>query len=224
MPSKHTAQSSPARFPKQACAFIWSEREEGTAATWGPGAASRVWLHHALHSLDSELRTKHGSGIIFAAGDRHDTLLDLSRKLVRARECERSTGQAQQRRRLEQKLCVRTKTSPRARGRRESWKGEAKPTPPKKLRTFAAACPSCRAPRACTGASATSPRRLCALFPLRQRALPAVLHCKTATTWRTFRPTLLPLPPHALISPTLRAALRCRLRTLSSRPSCARPG
>lgn len=71
----------------QACAFVWSELEEGTAATWGPGGATRVWLHHALESLDAELRSKHGSGIVFAAGDRASTVLDLSRKLV---SCDRA--------------------------------------------------------------------------------------------------------------------------------------
>lgn len=64
--------------------FIWSEQEEGTTATWGAGGATRVWLHHALESLDKELRSKHGSGVVFASGDRLSTLLELSRTLVRS--------------------------------------------------------------------------------------------------------------------------------------------
>ena len=40
--------------------FVWSPEEEGD---WPPGAASRWWLHHALHALDDDLRGK-GSRLI----------------------------------------------------------------------------------------------------------------------------------------------------------------
>lgn len=44
--------------------YIWSPKEEGT---WSPGSASCYWLHHALLSLDKELRNK-GSKLIHRAG------------------------------------------------------------------------------------------------------------------------------------------------------------
>ena len=43
------------------CVYVWSEEEEGDAhASWAPGEASRVWLHHSLAALDRDLRTRFG--------------------------------------------------------------------------------------------------------------------------------------------------------------------
>jgi deoxyribodipyrimidine photo-lyase len=55
--------------------FIWSPEEEGA---WGPGAASKVFLHHALASLAAGLR-KLGSRLILRCGPAGPVLGDLRR-------------------------------------------------------------------------------------------------------------------------------------------------
>jgi len=44
--------------------FVYSPDEEGS---WGPGAASRWWLHHSLVALDASLR-KIGSQLVVQQG------------------------------------------------------------------------------------------------------------------------------------------------------------
>jgi deoxyribodipyrimidine photo-lyase len=58
--------------------FVFSPAEEGT---WGPGGASRWWLHQSLSRLDQDLR-RCGSRLIFRCG--HDSLTELLRL---ARDC-----------------------------------------------------------------------------------------------------------------------------------------
>jgi deoxyribodipyrimidine photo-lyase len=53
--------------------YIHAPREEGD---WTPGAASRWWLHHALHALDSGLRRHHGA-LHIRQGDSLSTLLKV---------------------------------------------------------------------------------------------------------------------------------------------------
>ncbi|MCP5523316.1 MAG: deoxyribodipyrimidine photo-lyase [Verrucomicrobiales bacterium] len=53
--------------------FLWSPEEE---SPWGPGAASRWWLHQSLKRLDAELR-RHGSRLILRRGTAEETLLRL---------------------------------------------------------------------------------------------------------------------------------------------------
>ena len=55
--------------------YIWSPEEDGK---WEPGSASRFWLHHALLSLDKELRDK-GSALIL----RIDPCLNSLQKIIR---------------------------------------------------------------------------------------------------------------------------------------------
>ena len=53
------------------CLFVWSPDEEGDdeGASWAPGEASRVWLHHSLASLDRDMRRRYGGGgVRFARG------------------------------------------------------------------------------------------------------------------------------------------------------------
>lgn len=47
------------------------------AAPWGPGAASRWWLHHSLAALDRQLRAR-GAPLILRAGPSAATLLALA--------------------------------------------------------------------------------------------------------------------------------------------------
>jgi len=54
------------------CLFVWSPDEEGNdeGASWAPGEASRVWLHHSLDALDRDIRRRYGGGgVRFAAGE-----------------------------------------------------------------------------------------------------------------------------------------------------------
>jgi deoxyribodipyrimidine photolyase len=46
------------------CLFVWSPDEEGddSSASWAPGGASRVWLHHSLASMDRDIRRRYGGG------------------------------------------------------------------------------------------------------------------------------------------------------------------
>lgn len=53
--------------------FIWAPGEE---APWPPGGAQCWWLHHALQSLDADLRAR-GSRLILHAGDTLEQLRDL---------------------------------------------------------------------------------------------------------------------------------------------------
>ncbi|NKC11021.1 MAG: deoxyribodipyrimidine photo-lyase [Gammaproteobacteria bacterium] len=46
--------------------FIWEE-EAGSHAHWAPGAAAKVWLHHALEHFDRSLKA-HGSRLIIRLG------------------------------------------------------------------------------------------------------------------------------------------------------------
>ena len=64
---------------KVACVFVWSEAEEGTAGPEcpRPGAASRVWLHAALASLDADLRRRFATPLLFAAAPHGATLRQL---------------------------------------------------------------------------------------------------------------------------------------------------
>jgi deoxyribodipyrimidine photo-lyase len=56
--------------------FIWAPEEEGD---WPPGAASRWWLHHSLHSLENDLR-RQGMRLIFRRGSSLDALRSLVRE------------------------------------------------------------------------------------------------------------------------------------------------
>jgi deoxyribodipyrimidine photolyase len=49
---------------KVLCLFVWSPEEEGddSSASWAPGGASRVWLHHSLASMDRDIRRRYGGG------------------------------------------------------------------------------------------------------------------------------------------------------------------
>jgi deoxyribodipyrimidine photolyase len=49
---------------KVLCLFVWSPDEEGddSSASWAPGGASRVWLHHSLASMDRDIRRRYGGG------------------------------------------------------------------------------------------------------------------------------------------------------------------
>ncbi len=60
--------------------FVWCPREEGR---WAPGAASRVWLHHALAALHAALR-RHGLRLVVRHGPTLETLAAL------AAECDAS--------------------------------------------------------------------------------------------------------------------------------------
>lgn len=56
--------------------FIWSPEEAGE---WSPGAASKWWLHQALHRLAEDLRSR-GGGLVLREGDSLATLRDLIRE------------------------------------------------------------------------------------------------------------------------------------------------
>ena len=59
--------------------YIHSPDEDGNDThSWRPGAASRFWLHHALSSLDKELRYRYGASIIFRKADYYETLVDIA--------------------------------------------------------------------------------------------------------------------------------------------------
>ena len=64
---------------KVACVFVWSEAEEGSAGPEcpRPGAASRVWLHAALSSLDADLRRRFDTPLLFAAAPHATALRQL---------------------------------------------------------------------------------------------------------------------------------------------------
>jgi deoxyribodipyrimidine photo-lyase len=53
--------------------FVWSPEEEGR---WGPGAASRWWLHTSLRRLDASLRAR-GSRLIIRRGQTSQTIRTL---------------------------------------------------------------------------------------------------------------------------------------------------
>lgn len=54
--------------------FIWSPEEE---CPWAPGAASKLWLHYSLLSLQAELREL-GSDLILRQGNTQEILLQLA--------------------------------------------------------------------------------------------------------------------------------------------------
>lgn len=56
--------------------FVWAPEEE---APWGPGAASRWWLHHSLTNLDASLRSI-GSRLVVGRGSSLETLLGWARE------------------------------------------------------------------------------------------------------------------------------------------------
>ena len=57
------AKAASARGGELLCVYVWSEDEEGDDdASWGPGEASRVWLHLALDALDRDMRRAYGGG------------------------------------------------------------------------------------------------------------------------------------------------------------------
>jgi hypothetical protein len=68
---------------KVACVFVWSEAEEGSAGPEcpRPGAASRVWLHAALASLDADLRRRFATPLLFAAAPHAAALRQLGASL-----------------------------------------------------------------------------------------------------------------------------------------------
>jgi deoxyribodipyrimidine photo-lyase len=55
--------------------YIWDPKREGK---WGPGAASKWWLHHSLVRLENSLRER-GSRLILAAGDSDDVLARIAK-------------------------------------------------------------------------------------------------------------------------------------------------
>ena len=63
--------------------FSWAPEQEGGGATSPPpGLASRLWLNDALASLDSDLRRRYGTKLLFARAPRHsDSLLALCSQL-----------------------------------------------------------------------------------------------------------------------------------------------
>ena len=56
--------------------YIFNPAEE---APWSPGAASRWWLHHSLHTLDGELR-KRGSRLVIRQGESLAVLQQFARE------------------------------------------------------------------------------------------------------------------------------------------------
>ena len=53
------AKAASARGGELLCVYVWSEDEEGDDdASWGPGEASRVWLHLALDALDRDISAR----------------------------------------------------------------------------------------------------------------------------------------------------------------------
>jgi deoxyribodipyrimidine photolyase len=70
-----------------ACVFAWSEAEQGTAgpACPRPGAASRVWLHAALASLDADLRRRFATPLLLAAAPHGAALRQLGAALGASR-------------------------------------------------------------------------------------------------------------------------------------------
>ena len=58
--------------------FIWDPEEEGDAARWPTGAASRVWLHHSLAALDKAL-VRRGSRLLLACGPTAQVLDEIAR-------------------------------------------------------------------------------------------------------------------------------------------------
>jgi deoxyribodipyrimidine photo-lyase len=53
--------------------FLWTPEAD---APWQPGAASRWWLHHALHSLATALQEQLGLTLVLQAGNHPATLLE----------------------------------------------------------------------------------------------------------------------------------------------------
>ena len=51
-----------------------------TGVSWRPAGATLVWLHHALASLDADLRSRHGPGarIVFRHGPYASSLIALA--------------------------------------------------------------------------------------------------------------------------------------------------
>ena len=65
------AKAASARGGELLCVYVWSEDEEGDDdASWGPGEASRVWLHLALDALDRDIRRAYGGGGVGTCADR----------------------------------------------------------------------------------------------------------------------------------------------------------
>lgn len=76
------AKSANANGGAVACVFVWSEDEEGVedARARGIGAASRVWLHHALRALDGDVRRAYGgAGLQFHRGTYAEALIAATR-------------------------------------------------------------------------------------------------------------------------------------------------
>ena len=70
--------------------FVWSPEEEEAAAGSPevgaretalavPGGAARLWLHHALRSLDEDLRSSYGSRVVFVRGPYVAALAEVCR-------------------------------------------------------------------------------------------------------------------------------------------------
>lgn len=65
MPSHRSAQCCSTPLPGECVrgtgtAAPWGEECAGTS--WRPGAASRLWQHHALEALDADLQSRFGAG------------------------------------------------------------------------------------------------------------------------------------------------------------------
>ena len=56
--------------------YIYSPKHEGR---WPPGAASRWWLHHSLHSLSDELADR-GASLVVRQGNPRKILLELAKE------------------------------------------------------------------------------------------------------------------------------------------------
>ena len=69
----HRALSAAAERGAVVPVFVWAPEEE---APWQPGGAHRWWLHHALQSLDADLRA-HDSRLILRDGDTLEALRAL---------------------------------------------------------------------------------------------------------------------------------------------------
>ena len=51
-----------------------------TGVSWRPAGASLLWLHHALASLDADLRARHGpgAGIVYRRGPYASSLVAIA--------------------------------------------------------------------------------------------------------------------------------------------------
>ena len=70
----HLGCSTPAQWPAQAFSVPYGGLPVGhgicAGVSWRPAGATLVWLHHALASLDADLRARHGpgAGVVFRSG------------------------------------------------------------------------------------------------------------------------------------------------------------